>query len=277
MKREITFARRIKRYMLHGLILITLFQFIQFEKNDINIKRSEAKEKRDYFYVGSGNEIYCTGKNIKYYSHAYTDIWNNIPKSAKKHVGELTIFQQRQNAFYLEYKLTRYGIGKSGKWTKQAVAAMIGNIVEESKTNPGQWERWNVIEGDESGYGICQWTPSKLFLERNSLKASKANKLANKKPNKCISQQLKYMWKTMSTKDSDVKEWFPSMGVEYYNSPFKLEAREFVKSKKKPGELAKVFCASYLRPYDITQKMKAREKRAIAWYYNREIKEHWYD
>lgn len=46
--------------------------------------------------------------------------------------------------------------GYSHGWTKNAIAAILGNMQAESSINPGIWESLNPYAG---GYGLVQWTP----------------------------------------------------------------------------------------------------------------------
>lgn len=46
-----------------------------------------------------------------------------------------------------------------GGWTKEAVAAVGGNMWQESTVNPGQWQI-GYYENFNGGYGLGQWTPA---------------------------------------------------------------------------------------------------------------------
>ena len=81
------------------------------------------------------------------------------------------------------------------------------------------------------------------------------------------------MWKTMSSKNYHILEWYGKMGVETYHSPLNITAKEYIKSKKSPEVLAKVFCACYLRPDKIKKELRKRSEVANDWFKNREIKE----
>lgn len=234
----------------------------------------------NYFYIDSKNEIKLLAdfSSIPYYANACTEYWNNMPNSYLMYCNGLTLDQQKHNAFYIEYLLIHKGLGKNKKkWTRQAAAALIGNLIEESDINPGQWERWMETNTKQSGYGLCQWTPSKTFFKNNSLTATKANKLVRTNPKKMLSIQLSYLWKTMTTKDHDLKMWYIPTKNSIYKSPLKLSAQKYIKSKKSAGKLAKVFCVCYLRPGDIDEQFKRRSKRANDWYKNRIVKEKWDD
>ena len=109
------------------------------------------------------------------------------------------------------------------------------------------------------------------------LNAKKANKLVNQNSAKMAKKQLKYMWKTMTSTNPDVKEWYEKMGTEKYHSPLKLTAKQFITSTQPPAKLAKVFCSCYLRPENVKQRNKERAKRAKDWYNNKIVKENWND
>ena len=60
-------------------------------------------------------------------------------------------------------------------------------MIGECNVNPGQWERWKRKKGQQSGYGTCQWTPSKDFFKKMDLTVSVANKMANNRPVELLS------------------------------------------------------------------------------------------
>lgn len=62
----------------------------------------------------------------------------------------LNTAQQQNNALLI----TSYGYANG--WTKNAIAAILGNMQAESSINPGIWESLNPYAG---GYGLVQWTP----------------------------------------------------------------------------------------------------------------------
>lgn len=49
-----------------------------------------------------------------------------------------------------------WAYGYSEGWTKEATAAILGNMQAESSINPGIWESLVPYGG---GYGLVQWTP----------------------------------------------------------------------------------------------------------------------
>ena len=200
----------------------------------------------------------------------YTDRWKGMPSKYKKYVGELSIDKQIENAKYIENYLLTKGLGHI-KWTRNAVAALIGNIVDECRMNPGQWERWNNMEGSTSGYGLCQWTPSKKFFDANNLTYKKANEMAENSPEKLLKKQLKYMWKTMTSKDTNILEWYGGFGKKCYKSPFNITAKQFVRSNKNVEKLAKTFCSCYLRPQKYVEAGRRRGKIARKWYNSKNI------
>ena len=51
----------------------------------------------------------------------------------------------------------------SGKdWSKEAIAALIGNMRHESSINPNMYE-YGYAWGDDRGFGLVQWTPRSKF------------------------------------------------------------------------------------------------------------------
>ena len=68
--------------------------------------------------------------------------------------GFLTQNEMRNNVLILYDFFARRG------WTKQAMAAMFGNMEKESTINPGIWESLRPYGG---GFGLVQWTPYTKF------------------------------------------------------------------------------------------------------------------
>ena len=53
----------------------------------------------------------------------------------------------------------------SGKdWSKEAIAALIGNMRHESSINPNMYE-YGYSWGDDRGFGLVQWTPRSKFWD----------------------------------------------------------------------------------------------------------------
>lgn len=48
-------------------------------------------------------------------------------------------------------------------WTLEAISGMLGNMERESTINPGIWE--SLVEAEESGFGLVQWTPSTNYTD----------------------------------------------------------------------------------------------------------------
>ena len=49
-------------------------------------------------------------------------------------------------------------------WSKEAIAALIGNMRHESSINPNMYE-YGYEWGDDRGFGLVQWTPRSKFWE----------------------------------------------------------------------------------------------------------------
>jgi YD repeat-containing protein len=139
--------------------------------------------------------------------------------------------------------------------TDEAVSGLLGNIWQESKMNPGQWECWN---NKEKGYGIVQWTPAIKFLNWSNYTVEKANRMAKKNPKKYMDMQLKYLLKSMKT-----SEWIPTR---MYYCPYKMTSKKYTHSKKRPKVLAFVFHASYERSGDGKEIIERRARKAEYFY-----------
>jgi len=76
--------------------------------------------------------------------------------------ASLTPAQLKVNARYIAQRLLLAG------WSKEAIAAALGNMESESSLNPGAWQ-WGNGSDMNSGFGIVQWTPAtKLFNWANA-------------------------------------------------------------------------------------------------------------
>lgn len=155
-------------------------------------------------------------------------------------------------------------------WSKNAVAAMLGNIEQESKMSPCVWEgcingsnidsstgkhslNTSVLSGFGGGYGLTQWTPYSKYT----------NWCANKGLNYWdINSQLQRIEAELAASEvggwSDEDQWITVS--EYDDITFK----EFTTSEKDVEWLALAFCDSYERAGspDYT----ARKENATYWY-----------
>ena len=53
----------------------------------------------------------------------------------------------------------------AGTWTLEAIAGMIGNMVNESGLNPWRWQSDSVsLTSDTKGYGLVQFTPAYGYI-----------------------------------------------------------------------------------------------------------------
>jgi hypothetical protein len=72
----------------------------------------------------------------------------------------LTDAEMTVNANYIYSYLSKPEIG----WSKNAIAAILGNMQSESSINPARWQSDN-IGNTSGGYGLVQWTPATKFLD----------------------------------------------------------------------------------------------------------------
>ena len=128
------------------------------------------------------------------------------------------------------------------KWTKQAIAGMLGNMEIESNIMPDIHE----ISGG-GGYGLVQWTPGSRLVkwaQRNGLDY------------RDIYTQLKRIEYEITTDKPDDKQFFhPTMSF-----------REFTQSQASPEYLAQIFVDHYERPSAAGRKLSARQLAARKWF-----------
>ena len=70
----------------------------------------------------------------------------------------LSLSQMRGNAQYVMDLFQARG------WSKNAIAAMLGNMQVESTINPGLWQGFDEFDYD-GGYGLVQWTPASKYID----------------------------------------------------------------------------------------------------------------
>lgn len=191
------------------------------------------------YFNGDGNMLYGTyllnGKEVMFGSKqepitSMDSLWirsNNY----------LTLEQQKHNASLIWLYFKDFG------WSKNAVAALLGNMQAESNINPGLWE--NQDEGNlNTGYGLVQWTPAQKVIEwlegNGYAKDSGIGQCAR------IIYELKNALQYYPTRD--------------YPESF----AEFSTSNKSPEYLAQAFIRNYERPYNPNQPV--RSEYARFWY-----------
>ena len=70
----------------------------------------------------------------------------------------LTLTEMRGNAQFIMSFFHDAG------WTKNAIAAMLGNMQVESTINPGIWQGMDEFDYD-GGFGLVQWTPASKYID----------------------------------------------------------------------------------------------------------------
>lgn len=170
-----------------------------------------------------------TGLHGQYYGNTYTTS------------NPLTPEQQKVNAGYIYYALTSYS------WSVNAIAAILANMEAESSINPGRWQGDNV--GGGPAYGLVQWDPFTKYTEW-------AVNAGFSDPSEMDSNLARIQYEI-----ENGLQWIP-VGA-YYDLSFK----EFSRSARTPGDLAKAFLLCYERPLDQSESVQAyRASLANAWY-----------
>ena len=163
----------------------------------------------------------------------YGSYWGDTMDSSHS----LTQAQMEINATYICQSLLQSG------WSKNAIAAMLGNMQSESAINPGRWEGNDVGVGP--GYGLVQWTP---FTKYTDWAAD------NHFPD-------------YSTMDANLARinYEIENGIQWIStSQYPMTFEEFKTSTGDPYDLAMAFIVNYERPADPNQ--PARGEQARAWY-----------
>lgn len=192
-----------------------------------------------------------TGKEIRVRGY-YNGPWEKVlrwPESSVESLSwiaknaYLSTAQQQNNAKIIYRFLTARG------WTRNAVAALLGNMEVESTINPGIWE--SLTTDPEAyyqeherypGYGLVQWTP---YTKYTNWAGSD--------------------WKTNHDKQLERLIWEMENGEQYYPTTNYPETfKEFATSTKSAYYLAGAFLYNYERPR--SPNADDRGTRANKWY-----------
>lgn len=173
-----------------------------------------------------------TGKYGSYYGNDYNSS------------NALTLEQMKLNATYIYSYLSSKG------WTKNSVAALLGNMQAESSINPGRWQSDRVGgDSDGHGYSLVQWTPYTKYTNWCS-----ENGYSD--PSEMDSALARIIYEV----EQDI-QW---IGVgNYYGMSFE----EFATSEKDVSYLAVGFLLCYERPADQSEAVQNyRSSLALTWY-----------
>ena len=152
--------------------------------------------------------------------------------------------QMSVNATYIYSYLTANG------WTKESVAALLGNMQAESSINPGRWQS-DRVGGDTSGhgYGLVQWTPYTKYTEW-------ATSEGHSDPSEMDSNLARIMYEVKNN-----IQWY---GTGNYSG---MSFEEFATSSEDVSFLAVGFLLCYERPADQSNSVQEyRSSLARTWY-----------
>lgn len=188
----------------------------------------------------------------------------------------LTQEQIYANAEYIYYYLRNKG------WSKEAICALLGNMYEESKLNPGVWQ---YLNNEQYGYGLVQFSTltndedkNNIFLEWLSEQGYSPNELVQENPKLMIDLQLEYIVETSTyALGYECQSWYTSDAFQQYfdmleNSKYANDVPEptsfslFTQSTASPAGLALIFEAAYERSSDTIEEKDERADSALVWY-----------
>lgn len=154
--------------------------------------------------------------------------------------------EMENNARIIDQILTSKG------WSKNAIAALLGNMQVESSINPGIWEdlcqdpeRFFEDYGRYPGLGLVQWTPYTKLLDWTGGSTSGDAEL----------ERLQY------EVDNEL-QWFRNPQAPIPDPP--MSFREWTQSTDTPGHLAYYFMWYYEHPADLDQPQ--RKEYAEFWF-----------
>ena len=188
-------------------------------------------------------------------------VTGNVYASVCTGKSTLTSAQMTSNAKYIWSYLTQQG------FTKNAACGVLGNMQQESGINPGIWQSSN---NTSLGYGLVQWTPATVFLNRavetgvlSATTAATVNNLTNSNPKSLMDAELSCLLWCCTSRGDFFK---PTAGGSMDHTGIRLTFAEFKASTLDAGTLAKVFHDHYERSGDGTAVLNQRASYATAWY-----------
>ena len=125
-------------------------------------------------------------------------------------------------------------------WTKESVAALLGNMQSESGIIADRWES-DIIGNLRGGYGLVQWTPASKYIDWAT-----ANGLIYQE---VISQCKRLEWEVQNEQQ--------------FSHPT-ITFKQFTESQQTPEVLADIFIRYYERPGNPNQPI--RQTQARYWY-----------
>lgn len=145
----------------------------------------------------------------------------------------LAMSEQKKNAVLVNAFFEGRG------WTRNSIAAMLGNMQSESSINPGIWESLKPYKG---GYGLVQWTPYTKYSN----------------------------WAGDGWQDNGDKECamiiheLEEGGQWIETKKYPMSFREFTQSDGDIKMLADVWLRNYERPANLNQPQRGTQ--AVTWY-----------
>lgn len=146
----------------------------------------------------------------------------------------LTLTEMRGNAQYIMSYFHDKG------WTKNAIAAMLGNMQVESTINPGLWQSKQEFDyGD--GFGLVQWTPATKYIDWAATIGADTYELY-----KTITPQCDRIdWEVINNDTNG--QWISDL----------MTFTEFTQSTQNVRYLSDRFCWGYERPADPDLELRA--------------------
>jgi hypothetical protein len=117
----------------------------------------------------------------------------------------------------------------------------------------------------------CPWTPATNFLDPAGLDVASADALATNDPKRLLELQLDDLLRTMKPgggawlHGNAMRERLGENPLEH-GTPDNMSYDEFIASTNDPGDLARIFNATYERSGDEKDAIQQRVRYANAWY-----------
>ena len=220
---------------------------VKVEKTDADGKKIEVS-------------TWGTSNNLKFlgflYAAASMSMSANKTGLCTKNSYGITVEEMQPNAQYIwQY------FGSRG-WTMNAVAALIGNMQEESKLSPAVWEGCRTDcttaggtqltstgRNFKNGFGLVQWTPATKFFNwcENTGSTGNANGTGTVLPFYDMDTQLKRIEAEVEISE---KSWVEGLSqwMKKESKGYDLTFKDFITSTKDAYWLAGAFAFCYERP-----------------------------
>ena len=201
--------------------------------------------KVTYFYPSAGSNIVDASATGWLARENTATVPTSRPTKSQTYKSNRRLTQREMlvNARYIFNYL--YNQPGSAGWAAVSILGMFGNMEQESTFNPGRWQD-GVVDTQNSGFGLVQWTPPTKYLDWIPSSASRDD----------IDYQLKrILYEVQNEIQWCPNKHSPSLTFEEYTHVDNLSVQE----------CAEYFLRCYEMPSNVTGVVDERGGAALKW------------